>query len=161
MTVTLGDVSITVLGPGDEAASDTETAGSESGDDGNDGSMIIRVDYGQVSALYTGDAGAEEEAWLLDTWQESGQLDCDILKLGHHGSSSSSTEAFLGAVTPAFGVVSAGAGNSYGHPSASVLYRLEEMGISCLRTDIQGAVRLVTDGETLWLEERESLSGQE
>lgn len=152
LTLTLGDVRITVLGPGEEAMAETGTAVADGGEDGNDSSMIIRVDFGQVSALYMGDAEAEAEAWLLDTWQDSGLLDCDILKLGHHGSASSSTEAFLRAVTPAFGIVSSGAGNPYGHPAASVLCRLEEMDITCLRTDTGGPVRLTTDGKTLWQE---------
>lgn len=152
LTLTLGDVRITVLGPGEEAMSETGTAVADGGEDGNDSSMIIRVDFGQVSALYMGDAEAEAEAWLLDTWQDSGLLDCDILKLGHHGSASSSTEAFLRAVTPAFGIVSAREGNPYGHPAASVLCRLEEMDITCLRTDTGNSVRLTTDGKTLWQE---------
>lgn len=152
LTLTLGDVRITVLGPGEEAMAETGTAVADGGEDGNDSSMIIRVDFGQVSALYMGDAEAEAEAWLLDTWQDSGLLDCDILKLGHHGSASSSTEAFLRAVTPAFGIVCARAGNPYGHPAASVLCRLEEMDITCLRTDTGGPIRLTTDGKTLWQE---------
>lgn len=117
--------------------------------EGNDNSLILRVGFGETHFLYMGDAESDTERRLLEVLGSSDLLDCDGLKLGHHGSKSSSEPAFLQAVSPQYAVASAGAGNSYGHPHARVLTDLEELGCTCLRTDTRGTVLLVSDGRTL------------
>lgn len=120
--------------------------------EGNDNSLILRVRYGDVSFLYTGDAEEPTEERLLSAFGATDLLQCDGLKLGHHGSKSSSSEDFLRAVSPQIAVASAGAGNSYGHPHERVLADLSALGCTCYCTNEQGTVRLVTDGRELWAE---------
>jgi competence protein ComEC len=116
-------------------------------DDLNNNSVVLRLVHGQVSFLLTGDLAAEGEIALL----ESGfDLSSMALKVGHHGSDSSTTPEFLEAIRPALAVISAGAENNFGHPSPSVRLRLA--GIPSLRTDKNGDVRMTTDGERLWVE---------
>ena len=116
---------------------------------GNDNSLIVRVRFGETTFLYMGDAEAATEQLLLARLADGDFLDCDGLKLGHHGSDSSSGSAFLRAVSPRYAVASAGGGNSFGHPHARVLADLEALGCTCLRTDASGTVVLVSDGRTL------------
>ena len=78
---------------------------------------------------------------------ENGVPACDILKVGHHGSSTSSSEEFIAAVSPQIAVISVGEGNSYGHPHASTLERLAEHGVQVLRTDISGSITVTCDGK--------------
>ena len=115
--------------------------------DPNLASTIAVVRYGRVRFLLTGDAEAPEEAWLLA--HESDALRADVLKVGHHGSSTSSTARFLDAVQPRVAVVSVGVGNSYGHPDKSVMQSLLDRGVLVLRTDLLGNVVLRTDGREL------------
>lgn len=116
---------------------------------GNDNSLIVRVRFGETTFLYMGDAEAATEQVLLARLADGNFLDCDGLKLGHHGSDSSSGSAFLRAVSPRYAVASAGGGNSFGHPHARVLADLEALDCTCLRTDASGTVVLVSDGRTL------------
>lgn len=116
---------------------------------GNDNSLIVRVRFGETTFLYMGDAEAATEQVLLARLADGDFLDCDGLKLGHHGSDSSSGSAFLRAVSPRYAVASAGGGNSFGHPLARVLADLEALDCTCLRTDASGTVVLVSDGRTL------------
>lgn len=106
----------------------------------NDSSLITRIEAGGTSILITGDAEAAEEEYIMQVAPES--LDCDILKVGHHGSDSSTTEAFLKAVSPFKCVISCGKNNSYGHPNNKVLNRLKDYGAEIFRTDILGTVVL-------------------
>ena len=117
----------------------------------NDRSAVIRMDFGRVSALFTGDAEALSEADQIDKYSifRGSYLDADILKVPHHGSSSSSSAAYLRAVSPTFAVISCGRDNAYGHPSAEVLHRLESIGTQIFRTDRDGTVSLITDGKTI------------
>lgn len=108
----------------------------------NDNSLVIKVEYGNFSALLTGDLEAGGESRLLAGGQS---LKSTILKLGHHGSNSSSTEAFLYSVAPEEGIISVGR-NNYGHPAAEVLSRCASQGIKIWRTDQQGAIRVRTNG---------------
>jgi competence protein ComEC len=135
----LGDgVRLEVLGPGPELLRDTR-------DDLNNNSVVLRLAYGDVSFLLTGDLGADGEDALL---RHGGDLRSTVLKVGHHGSDSSTTLPFLAAVRPAYAVISTGAENSYGHPSPSTQLRLA--GVPFLRTDENGNVRFETDGRHLW-----------
>lgn len=118
--------------------------------DPNSASTIIRARYGAVSVLLTGDAEVEEERWLLEHARD--ELRATILKVGHHGSRTSTTPAFLEAVSPRLALVSVGAVNTYGHPSPEVMSRLTESGATVLRTDQLGTVIVRTDGERMRVE---------
>lgn len=113
--------------------------------DVNNYSIVIRLVYGETSVLLTGDAEAESEAELLNAWSD---LKSDILCVGHHGSPTSSGEAFLRQVQPSYAVISCGKDNSYGHPAASVLRRLEKQNITVYRTDQSGIITLTGEGKT-------------
>jgi competence protein ComEC len=136
----LGDgVRIDVLGPPQEALHSTE-------DDLNNNSVVLRLVYGSVSFLLTGDLAAAGEDALLSS---GAVLHSTVLKVGHHGSDGSTTSAFLDAVAPEFAVVSVGEENAFGHPSPTTRLRLA--GVSLLRTDLNGDVRFQTDGSSLWV----------
>ena len=118
--------------------------------DPNLASTIALVRYGTVRFLLVGDAERGEEDWLLaNKWDE---LHADVLKVGHHGSSTSSSDAFLKAVHPGVAIISVGAGNKYGHPSEDVLYALARAGAEVLRTDEAGTVVIRTDGAHIEVE---------
>ena len=134
----VGDLKLTILGP----------IGSNYKDLNND-SVVLRADFGESSVLFTGDAEDKSEEDLLDRYALSGKLDCDVLKVGHHGSDSSTTEAFLTAVSPEMAVISCGEGNTYGHPTQIALNRLENHDVTYWRTDLEGSVVIVSDGEDL------------
>lgn len=118
--------------------------------DPNLASTVAIVQYGEVRFMLTGDAEAAEEEWLL-THYSSVVLRSDVLKIAHHGSSTSSTAPFLDAVRPRVALVSVGAGNSYGHPSPAVMTSLLERGATVLRTDQLGSTVIRTDGRSLFV----------
>jgi competence protein ComEC len=112
----------------------------------NDRALVLRVEIGLASILLASDIGAAAERALV----ESGvPLAATVLKVPHHGAATSSTPAFLAAVRPAVAVVSVGARNPYGHPTAATLERLAAAGARVYRTDRHGAVLIETDGRTL------------
>ena len=114
----------------------------------NDGSVIFRVLYGDSVLLFTGDAeAAAETAALAAVPTET--LDCDFLKAGHHGSSTSLGDAWLQAATPAHVAISCGADNDYGFPHAELLERLTEAGAEWHRTDTEGTLCYHSDGQTV------------
>ena len=114
----------------------------------NNASLVFRLSYGEVDILFTGDAETELETELLKI--SKAELSAEILKLGHHGSDTSSTEAFLDTVNPELAIASAGNDNSYGHPSPRILRRLERRGIKSYRTDQDGTIRLKIDGRSVF-----------
>jgi len=116
--------------------------------DANDQSVVLRLTWGRASVLLTGDIGAEAETSLI--WSEQ-SLSADVLKLAHHGSNSSSSASFLAAVQPSYAIISAGAGNRFGHPATAVLDRLTQLGATIVRTDQAGTIELVTDGQQWWV----------
>ena len=124
-------------------------AGDLLGDSNND-SVAMRLIYGQVSVLLTADMEREAEERLLNSGTE---LSSTVLKVGHHGSNTSSTQQFLVAVDPAVAVISAGYDNPYGHPAVAVLERLEGVvgAANVYRTDQQGTIEIVSDGTKLWV----------
>jgi competence protein ComEC len=130
-----------ILSPGAEGAAGEGQTGE------NNSSVVLKVCYGSVSFLLAGDAGTDVEALMLEGY--GGFLRSTVLKVGHHGSSGSSSESFLDVVRPEQAVISVGAGNSFGHPSGETLGRLEGRGIGILRTDEEGAVMFETDGRVL------------
>ncbi len=115
-------------------------------EDLNNWSAVLKVRYGSTSFLLTGDAQAESEQEMLASGAD---LKADVLKVGHHGSYSSTTRAFLKAVSPKYAVISVGAGNDYGHPHRETLARLASAGVKVYRTDRDGTVMFVSDGKTL------------
>ena len=119
--------------------------------DANDISAVIHVRYGAFSALLTGDAGAEVEERLARKYGRS--LRSDVLKAGHHGSRTSTSPAFLDAVTPELAVISCGRRNRYGHPAPEVLRRLEGRGIEIARTDVEGTVVVKATPDGRWWKE--------
>lgn len=108
--------------------------------DKNNNSIVMKAEMADISILFTGDAETEAEADIISKFGDS--IDADILKTGHHGSSSSSSEAFLKAVSPDAAVISCATGNSYGHPHSETLAKLNLMGIKTYRTDEDGTVVL-------------------
>jgi beta-lactamase superfamily II metal-dependent hydrolase len=113
--------------------------------DPNEDSVVFRLACGEVSVLLTGDATSDSEASMLAAGLA---LDADVLKVGHHGSSTSTSAAFLTAVTPEDAIVSVGAGNTYGHPTQETLDRLDAVGAHIYRTDQDGTVVLTSDCST-------------
>ena len=109
----------------------------------NDASVVLKLTAYNTTVLFTGDIGTEGENELL----ERGLTSVDVLKVAHHGSRSSTSQAFLAATRPKIAVISAGRNNRYGHPAADVLKRLESSGSKVLRTDQDGAVTLLISPE--------------
>ncbi len=116
--------------------------------EGNEGSLILKVTFGEISMLFSGDAEEEGEAELLSRYGKD-FLSCNLYKVAHHGSYTSTSEALLAAMSPHYAVISSGAGNSYGHPHGEILARLERAGCEILRTDVSGELRFWSDGTTL------------
>ena len=114
-------------------------------EDANNASIVLKVTYGDVSLLLTGDAEAKTEMLLVGAYGAE-KLKADVLKLGHHGSRSSSCAAFLNAVGAKYALASLGKDNDYGHPHESVLNRLAARGMTLYRTDEGGCVAVFTDG---------------
>ena len=118
--------------------------------DPNLASTIALVRYGMVRFLLVGDAERAEEDWLLAHHPK--ELRADVLKVGHHGSSTSSSDEFLAAVHPGLAVISVGAGNKYGHPSGDVIRALARVGAEVLRTDEAGTIVVRSDGVRIEVE---------
>jgi len=130
-------VRITVLSPDSAWAAETT--------DPNEESVVLLVEYGRIRLLLTGDAGLPVEARL------AGQVgDVDVLKVGHHGSYSATSEAWLDETRPEIAVISVGAHNTYGHPAPDVVARLVAHGVQVHRTDREGTITLESDGQRVW-----------
>ena len=130
-TFSLGGAVVTVLGPRRDY------------DDTNNTSIVLRVDFGETSFLFTGDMERDAEADLLS---DGCDVSCTVLKVGHHGSSTSTSYPFLRAAMPEYAVISVGEDNSYGHPHEETLSRLYDAGCTVYRTDRLGTVVAVSDG---------------
>jgi competence protein ComEC len=115
----------------------------------NPASVVGRLQAGERSALFTGDSTSPVEHFLVQT--EKSSLRSDILKIGHHGSKYSSSAEYLQAVAPTLGLISAGVGNRYGHPSVDAVARLKDADIPWISTQDKGTVELTTDGTTPWV----------
>jgi competence protein ComEC len=118
--------------------------------DANDNSLVIKATHGKRSLLFTGDVERAAESALV---ARASELRADVLKVPHHGSRTSSSEAFVRAVAPSFAVVSAGRGNRFGHPHAEVDARLHRLVPRVLRLDQLGGVRMLSNGKALTLEQ--------
>lgn len=136
LTLNLGDeATFTVLFPTGDPLRETRS-------DLNANSVVLRLDHGDVSFLFTGDAEAVTEQALI----ASGLQPVDVLKVPHHGSAHSSTARFLDATRPRYALISCGATNRYGHPAPDALGRLERAGAMVYRTDVSGNLRVISDG---------------
>ncbi len=133
-TYTMGDASFKILGPIDPA-NEKET---------NNYSIVMRLVYGDTAFMFTGDAETDSEEEILANFAKS-EFSSDVLKMGHHGSTTSTSEEFLSAVSPSLAVISCGEGNSYGHPHDEILALLEENGVEVLRTDLEGDIIICSD----------------
>lgn len=121
--------------------------GAENQAEFNDNSVVLKLTYGEFSALLTGDMEEGNEARLVS--ENTTALDADVLKVGHHGSRTSSSMPFLNAVTPEVVIISLGAGNTYGHPHQDALDRILAAGTQHLfRTDIDGTITLTANGSS-------------
>ena len=141
-TITLGpDLVLEILSPGK----------NEIGADLNEDSIVAKLIYRHKSFLFTGDAGVLTEAKLL---AKKVEVKVDVLKVGHHGSETASSLNFLMAVAPEFAVIEDGANNQFGFPRADTLWRLEKAGAKILRTDLNGTIKIKTDGEKLFVENK-------
>ena len=130
----LGDARVTVLGPVKEY------------DDTNNTSIVLRIVYGNTSFLFTGDMESDAERDLIDS---GAVLQSTLLKVGHHGSETSTSYRFLREVAPTYGVISVGTDNSYGHPHDVVMSRLRDADVTLYRTDLQGDIICRSNGTTL------------
>ncbi len=130
----LGDARVTVLGP---VLSYSET---------NNTSLVLLVQYGENRFLFTGDMETEAENDLLDA---GARVQADVLKVGHHGSETSTGYRFLYEVSPKYAVISVGKDNSYGHPDEAPLSRLSDAEVTVYRTDRLGTVTAVSDGRDI------------
>ncbi len=128
----LGGAQVRILGPLDPQA------------EGNNSSIVLKVTFGDTSFLFTGDAEREEEQELLESGYD---LESTVLKVGHHGSDTSTSYLFLRTVNPQYAVISVGASNTYGHPTEAVLSRLRDADVKTCRTDLQGTITAVSDGK--------------
>ncbi len=113
----------------------------------NDGSVVGRLVYGNTSIMFTGDSPSNIEHYLDKI--DAKNLKSDVLKVGHHGSRTSTSEEFVGLVDPKMAVISDGKGNKYGHPHKETLDTLEKFGLEILRTDELGTIVMESDGENL------------
>ena len=132
-TYALGSAAVKILGVNGDS-------------DANNTSIVLRIDYGQTSFLFTGDAEREAEQVILNS---GANLNATVLKVGHHGSDTGTTYPFLREIMPQYAVISVGSGNSYGHPTENTLSRLRDADVKVFRTDLQGDIYCTSDGTTV------------
>jgi competence protein ComEC len=128
-----------VLHPSEPLISGTES-------DLNNNSVVVRLEYGKTSFLFMGDTAFEGEDRIISSGRS---LKSDVLKVGHHGSRTSTSVGLLEAVRPEYAVISVGARNKFGHPSRETLRKLENYGVKVFRTDLDGAIIFKSDGQNL------------
>lgn len=138
-TVMLGDAKITFLSPDP----------STEFDDLNDYSITFILDYGEFSAMFTGDMGVAAEKIILDKGYD---IDCDVLKIAHHGSKTASSEAFIDAASPEYGVMTVALNHDSNLPAKTIVNRYESKGVKLYRTDYDGNIVMTTDGTNIEFE---------
>ena len=129
---------------------------TESESDRNNGSIVMKIIYGDTSFLFTGDAEREEEQEILSAGYD---LSATVLKVGHHGSKNSTTYPFLREIMPKYAVISVG-DNNYGHPTEDTLSRLRDADVKVYRTDMQGDIVATSDGKTVTVTTRKNNNAQ-
>lgn len=122
---------------------EVQAAGVANKEGDNNSSIISFLSFGKDSFLFTGDAEDKEEIALINAWPN---LTAEVLKVGHHGSKNSTNQLFLNRIKPKFSVISVGAKNTYGHPTAEVLNKLEQIGSEIFRTDLGGDIKIEATG---------------
>lgn len=132
-TYTLGSATIDILGVND-------------GSDTNNTSIVLKISYGSTAFLFTGDAEREVEQAIL---YRGADLTATVLKVGHHGSDTSTTYPFLREIMPEYAIISVGKGNSYGHPTDNNLSRLRDADVTVYRTDLNGDIFVTSDGQSV------------
>lgn len=148
---------ITVPCIGDEyslGSAEIEILGLNAGNNTNDTSIVCMLTHGVNKFLFTGDAEYDAEQKILNGGKE---ISCDVLKVGHHGSDTSTGYLWLRTIMPEYAVISVGKGNLYGHPTDNVLSRLEDAEIKTYRTDLHGDVTVKSDGEKLTITTQNSV----
>lgn len=125
------------------------------GDDLNQYSAVVKVTYGANRFLFMGDAGSTSEA------QISADVSADVLKVGHHGSNTSTSQTFLNKVRPKYAVIEVGKGNSYGHPTAATLTKLQNIGAAIYRTDNDGTIIFTSDAKTITINKKSATIKQQ
>ena len=133
--IQLGSSTVEFLGPVDE-----------NGKDLNSTSIVLKITYGNTSFLFTGDAESDEEEEILNSGAD---LKSMVLKVGHHGSRTSTSYPFLREVMPQYAVISVEKGNSYGHPNEETLSKLSDAGVEVYRTDESGDIVMTSDGNNI------------
>lgn len=139
-TYRLGDCTFKILGPVDSSVFDDSNR--------NNYSIVCRLTYGDTAFMFTGDAETVTESAIVKKFKAS-ELACDVLKVGHHGSTTSSSASFLNAVDADLAIICVGSENEYGHPKDKILERLTDKGYQILRTDEEGTIVLVSDGTSV------------
>ena len=132
-TYTLGSATIDILAVND-------------GSDTNNTSIVLKITYGSTAFLFTGDAEREVEQAILN---RGADLSATVLKVGHHGSDTSTTYPFLREIMPEYAIISVGKGNSYGHPTDNNLSRLRDADVTVYRTDLNGDIYVTSDGQSV------------
>ena len=130
--IELGDMVFEVMYVGEEES------------DLNNSSIVLRLDFGNTSYLFMGDATSKVEKKLLDD-----NIEVDVLKVGHHGSKYSTSNNFLDKVSPKYAIIEVGKNNDYGHPSNETIEKFTKKGIKIYRTDLDGTVKLTSDGKNI------------
>lgn len=142
-TFDLGQAKCTILAPN-----------SNTYEELNNYSVVLKLEYGNTAFLFTGDAEDISENEMIN---KGYNLSADVLKVGHHGSNTSTTESFLKAVSPKYAVISVGKDNKYGHPDNEVLERLANANIQVYRTDEVGTILVTSDGENITIDKNASI----
>ena len=144
-TYTLGSATIDILAVND-------------GSDTNNTSIVLKITYGSTAFLFTGDAEREVEQAILN---RGANLSATVLKVGHHGSDTSTTYPFLREIMPEYAIISVGEGNSYGHPTDNNLSRLRDADVTVYRTDLNGDIFVTSDGQSVSISSDKSVSKDE
>ena len=144
-TYTLGSATIDILGVND-------------GSDTNNTSIVLKITYGSTAFLFTGDAEREVEQAILN---RGADLSATVLKVGHHGSDTSTTYPFLREIMPEYAIISVGKGNSYGHPTDNNLSRLRDADVTVYRTDLNGDIFVTSDGQSVSISSDKSANNDE
>lgn len=113
----------------------------------NDASVVAQLIYGDTCFLFTGDSPQKMEEYLVSVYGD--ELKCDVLKVGHHGSRTSTGDVYLKVMKPEYAIISAGKGNSYGHPHKETIERLKNAGVKMLSTAVLGTIQMISNGDTI------------
>ena len=132
--------------------------GVNDGSDTNNTSIVLKVTYGNTAYIFTGDAERETEQAILSRGTD---LSATVLKVGHHGSDTSTTYPFLREIMPEYAIISVGEGNSYGHPTDDTLSRLRDADVTVYRTDLNGDIYITSDGQSVSITTDKSASQED